>query len=443
MKLKTTFFAGIAALAMAAPSAVSAQDLRAGVAEDMPELMELYRDLHANPELSFEEHKTAAKLAKRMRDLGFEVTEGVGRTGVVSVMKNGDGPTVLLRADMDGLPVVEQTGLPFASKVTATPASGVTTGVMHACGHDTHMAGFIGAAQQLVDHKDQWQGTLVMVLQPAEELGLGALAMLEDGLYTRFPKPDYALAFHDAAAPAPAGTIGFTPGYALANVDSVDITVKGVGGHGAYPHTTVDPIVLASNMVMQFQTIVSRNSSPLDPAVITVGSFHSGAKHNIISDEAKLQLTVRSYSDESRKLLLDGIRRVARGAAMTAGLPDELMPVVTVEDPYTPSTFNDPDFTQARAAAFRDRFGEERVMEWPAVMGGEDFSQFRRAAPDDVESMIFWISGTPAPMLQALKENGTPLPSLHSPFWAPDAEAVIATGAEAMAGAAMDLMPRG
>ena len=443
MKLKTTFFAGIAALAIAAPAAVSAQDLRAGVAEDMPELMELYRDLHANPELSFEEHKTAAKLAKRMRDLGFEVTEGVGRTGVVSVMKNGDGPTVLLRADMDGLPVVEQTGLPFASKVTATPASGVTTGVMHACGHDTHMAGFIGAAQQLVDHKDQWQGTLVMVLQPAEELGLGALAMLEDGLYTRFPKPDYALAFHDAAAPAPAGTIGYTPGYALANVDSVDITVKGVGGHGAYPHTTVDPIVLASNMVMQFQTIVSRNSSPLDPAVITVGSFHSGAKHNIISDEAKLQLTVRSYSDESRKLLLDGIRRVARGAAMTAGLPDELMPVVTVEDPYTPSTFNDPDFTQARAAAFRERFGEERVMEWPAVMGGEDFSQFRRAAPDDVESMIFWISGTAAPMLQALKENGTPLPSLHSPFWAPDAEAVIATGAEAMAGAAMDLMPRG
>ena len=443
MKLNGTLFAGIAALALVAPGAAAAQDLRAGVAEDMPELMELYRDLHANPELSFEEHKTAAKLAKRMRDLGFEVTEGVGRTGVVSVMKNGEGPTVLLRADMDGLPVVEQTGLPFASKVTATPASGVTTGVMHACGHDTHMAGFIGAAQQLVDHKDQWQGTLVMVLQPAEELGLGALAMLEDGLYTRFPKPDYALAFHDAAAPAPAGTIGYTPGYALANVDSVDITVKGVGGHGAYPHTTVDPIVLASNMVMQFQTIVSRNSSPIDPAVITVGSFHSGAKHNIISDEAKLQLTVRSYSDESRKLLLDGIRRVARGAAMTAGLPEELMPVVMVEDPYTPSTFNDPDFTQARAAAFRERFGEERVMEWPAVMGGEDFSQFRRAAPDDVESMIFWISGTPAPMLQALKEDGTPLPSLHSPYWAPDAEAVIATGAEALAGAAMDLMPRG
>ncbi|SFP15514.1 amidohydrolase [Qipengyuania nanhaisediminis] len=432
--------AALAVMAFATPA--SAQDLRASLAEDMPGLMELYRDLHAHPELSFEEHKTAAKLAKRMRDLGFEVTEGVGQTGVVSVMKNGDGPVVMLRADMDGLPVIEQTGLPFASKETATPASGVTTGVMHACGHDTHMAGFIGAAQLLVEHKDEWQGTLVMILQPAEELGLGAIAMIEDGLYTRFPKPDYVLAFHDAAAPAPAGTIGYTPGYALANVDSVDITVKGIGGHGAYPHTTVDPIVLGSAIVMKVQTVVSRNSSPLDPAVITVGSFHAGAKHNIISDEAKLQLTVRSYSDESRQLLLDGIRRVAKGEAITAGLPEELHPVVTVEDPYTPSTFNDPEFSEERAASFRARFGEERVMQWPAVMGGEDFSQFRRASPEDVKSMIFWISGTTDEMLTALNEEGKPLPSLHSPFWAPDAEKVVATGAEALAGAALDLMPR-
>ena len=431
----------LACAALACSTSAAAQDLRASLNEDMPELMELYRDLHAHPELSFEEHKTAAKLAKRMRALGFDVTEGVGKTGVVSVMKNGDGPTVLLRADMDGLPVVEQTGLPYASTVTATPASGVTTGVMHACGHDTHMAGFIGAAQLLAERKDEWQGTLVMVLQPAEELGLGALAMLEDGLYTRFPKPDYALAFHDAAAPMPAGTIGYTSGYALANVDSVDIQVKGVGGHGAYPHTTRDPIVLASAIVMKLQTVVSRNSSPLDPAVITVGSFHSGAKHNIISDEAKLQLTVRSYSDESRKLLLDGIRRVARGEAITAGLPEELFPVVTVEDPYTPSTFNDPDFTEEMAATFRARFGDQAVFATPAVMGGEDFSQFRRAAPEDVKSMIFWISGTPADMLTALKEEGKPLPSLHSPYWAPDAEAVVRTGAEALAGAALDLMP--
>lgn len=435
----TLLAAAAAALTFAAPA--QANDLRASLEEDMPGLMELYRDLHANPELSFEEHQTAAKLAKRMRDLGFEVTEGVGQTGVVSVMKNGDGPVVMLRADMDGLPVIEQTGLPYASKVTATPASGVTTGVMHACGHDTHMAGFIGAAQLLAERKDEWQGTLVMILQPAEELGLGAIAMIEDGLYERFPKPEYVLAFHDAAAPAPAGTIGYTPGYALANVDSVDIHVKGIGGHGAYPHTTVDPIVLASAIVMKLQTVVSRNSSPLDPAVITVGSFHAGAKHNIISDEAKLQLTVRSYSDESRQLLLDGIRRVARGEAMTAGLPEELMPVVTVEDPYTPSTYNDPGFSEERAAAFRARFGEDRVTQWPAVMGGEDFSQFRRADPEGVKSMIFWISGTPAEMLTALKEEGTPLPSLHSPFWAPDAEAVVKTGAEALASAALDLMP--
>ena len=218
----------------------AAQDLRADLQADMPELMALYRDLHANPELSFEEHETAAKLAARMRALGFDVTEGVGKTGVVSVIRNGDGPTVLLRADMDGLPVVEQTGLPYASKRVATPASGVETGVMHACGHDTHMAAFIGAAQLLAERKDEWQGTLVMVLQPAEEIGLGALAMLEDGLYSRFPKPDYAIAFHDAAQ-FPAGMIGYSPGYALANVDSVDITVKGVGGHGAYPQSTKDP----------------------------------------------------------------------------------------------------------------------------------------------------------------------------------------------------------
>ncbi|WP_435202154.1 amidohydrolase [Qipengyuania sp. 902] len=432
----------MAALAIAVASPAQADDLRADLQADMPELMELYRDLHAKPELSFEEHETAAKLASRMKELGFEVTEGVGRTGVVSVMRNGEGPTVMLRADMDGLPVVEQTGLPYASTVTATPASGVTTGVMHACGHDTHMAGFIGAAQLLAERKDEWQGTLVMILQPAEELGLGALAMIEDGLYTRFPKPDYALAFHDAAAPAPAGTIGYTPGFALANVDSVDITVKGIGGHGAYPHTTVDPVVLASAIVMKLQTVVSRNSSPLDPAVITVGSFHAGAKHNIISDEAKLQLTVRSYSDESRKLLLDGIRRVARGEAITAGLPENLMPEIAVEETYTPATFNDVDFSNEMAAAFKARFGEERVMEWPPVMGGEDFSQFRRADPENVDSMIFWISGTPQPMLDALEQDGTPLPSLHSPFWAPDAEKVIATGAEALASAALDLMPR-
>lgn len=414
--------------------------LREGVAEDMPELMELYRDLHEHPELSFEETATAAKLAARARAMGFEVTEGVGKTGVVAVMKNGDGPTVLIRADMDALPVVEQTGLPFASAVTATPASGVETGVMHACGHDTHMTAWIGAAQQLVDRKDQWSGTLVMILQPAEELGEGALAMLEDGLYDRFPKPDYAIAFHDAAQ-FPAGMIGYAPGYALANVDSVDITVKGIGGHGAYPQTTKDPIVLASAIVMKLQTLVSRELSPLEPGVVTVGSFRAGAKHNVISDEAKLQLTVRSYTDETRKLLLDGIARIARGEAIAAGLPDDLMPVVTVEEPYTPSTYNDPELTESVVAGFRARFGEERVMQVPSVMGGEDFGQFHRAAPDDVDSFIFWVGGVPMDEWEAAQKGEATLPSLHSAYWAPDAEKVIATAAEALAASAMQLMP--
>ncbi|WP_454599220.1 amidohydrolase [Qipengyuania sp. SM2507] len=436
----TSLAATISATALAFAAPAQADELRDDLMADMPDLMELYRDLHANPELSFEEHETAAKLARRMRDLGFEVTEGVGQTGVVSVMRNGDGPVVLLRADMDGLPVVEQTGLPYASTQTATPASGVTTGVMHACGHDTHMAAFIGAAQLLAERKDGWQGTLVMILQPAEELGLGALAMLEDGLYTRFPKPDYAIAFHDAAQ-FPAGMIGYSPGFALANVDSVDITVPGVGGHGAYPHTTKDPVVLASSIVMKLQTLVSRESSPLDPAVVTVGSFHAGAKHNIISDEAKLQLTVRSYSDASRKLLLDGIARIARGEAMAAGMPEDKMPVVTVEDPYTPSTYNDPDFTETVMTHFRTRFGDQRVMQVPSVMGGEDFGQFRRAAPDDVESLIFWVGGVPQEQIDKAAAGEGSLPSLHSPFWAPDAEKVIATGAEGLASAALTLMP--
>lgn len=411
------------------------------IAADLPGLMELYRDLHAHPELSFAEVRTAKLLAARMRTLGFNVTEGVGKTGVVSVMKNGEGPTLLLRADMDGLPVVEQTGLPFASKQTATPASGVTTGVMHACGHDTHMSAFIGAARYLASHKKAWKGTLVMVLQPAEEVGLGAKAMLDDGLYTRFPKPDYAVAFHDAAAPVPAGSIGFTPGYALANVDSVDIVVKGIGGHGASPQATKDPIVLASAIVMRLQTLVSREQNPLEPAVVTVGSFHAGAKHNIISDEAKLQLTVRSYSDESRKALLDGIVRIARGEAMTAGLPETHMPVVTWEENYTPATYNDPGFSEDIAAVMRTSFGADKVRHWPAVMGGEDFGRFRRAAPEDVKSMIFWVSGTPQPLLDALEKDGTPLPSLHSPFWAPDAEKTIAAGAQGLIVAALHLLP--
>ncbi|GAA4643930.1 M20 family metallopeptidase [Pontixanthobacter gangjinensis] len=429
---------GAAALAMVSAPA-QADELRDAIAVDMPDLMEIYRDLHANPELSFQEVETAAKLAKRARELGFEVTERVGKTGVVAVMRNGEGPTVMLRADMDGLPLVEKTGLPFASTRTAIPASGLETGVMHACGHDTHMTAWVGTAQLMAERKAEWSGTLVMILQPAEEIGEGALAMLEDGLYERFPKPEYVLGFHDAAQ-FPAGMIGYSPGFALANVDSVDITVPGVGGHGAYPHTTKDPIVLASSIVTKLQTLVSRETSPLDSAVVTVGSFHAGFKHNIISDEAKLQLTVRSYSDESRQHLLDGIARIAKGEAIAAGMPEDRMPTVTVQDPYTPATYNSPEFTKEVMAGLSTRFGPDRVMQVPSVMGGEDFGQFIRADPENIKSLIFWVGGVPEGDFAKAEAGEMELPSLHSPYWAPDAEKVIATATEAMSSSAIGLL---
>ena len=438
MKLSLT----IALAAMTLPTAATAATISDAVQADMPSLMTLYRDLHANPELSMQEVRSPAKLAAEARKLGFEVTEKVGKTGVVAVMKNGPGPVLLLRADMDGLPVVEQTGLPFASKIRATARSGVETGVMHACGHDTHMTSWLGTAKRMAAMKGQWSGTLVMILQPGEETGEGAKAMLDDGLYTRFPKPTHALAFHDAAA-LPAGVIGVTPGYALANVDSVDISVKGVGGHGAYPQTTKDPIVLASRIVTTLQTLVSRENDPQDPAVVTVGSFQAGAKHNIISDEAKLQITVRSYKPEVRKRLLDGIRRVARGEAIAAGVPEDKMPVVTIrEGEYTPATFNTEAFSKQALALFQQHFGADRAIATPAVMGGEDFSRFW-LADNKIESLIFWVGGTPKAKWDAAGGDAQKLPSLHSPFWAPDAEAVISTATEALTLAALDVLKKG
>ena len=429
-----------AGLALAMPA--GAQTLRGEVDKQMPSLIAIYKDLHAHPELSFMEVRSAGILAAEARKLGFDVTEKVGGTGIVAVMKNGPGPVVMVRADMDGLPVTEQTGLPGASKVRVTTTEGVETGVMHACGHDTHMAAWIGVARLMAANKAKWSGTLVMIGQPAEERGAGARMMLEDGLYKRFPKPEYVLAFHDAAQ-FPAGKIGYTPGYALANVDSVDIAVKGVGGHGAYPQTTKDPIVLASRIVGALQTLVSREISPLDSAVVTVGSFHAGAKHNIISDEAKLQLTVRSYSDEVRDHLLDGIARIAKGEAIAAGMPEDKMPVVTVQrDEYTPATFNTVDFTEEMAAYLTTSFGSERVVKMPPVMGGEDFGRFGRE-DKSIKSLIVWVGGGPQAEYDAAKKDGRTLPSLHSPFWAPDAPAVISTATEALTAMTMKLMSKG
>lgn len=436
--MRTLFSAALAMTLATAPA--SADPVRDATARAMPALMEFYRDFHAHPELSLHEVQTAAKLAAEARKAGFEVTEKVGGTGVVAVLRNGAGPVLLIRADMDGLPVVEDTGLPFASRVRATTEEGIESGVMHACGHDTHMAGWIGTLRNLAAMKDQWKGTLVMIAQPAEERGMGARMMLEDGLFTRFPKPQFALAFHDSAS-LPAGQIGVRSGYALANVDSVDLVVKGVGGHGAYPHTTKDPVVLAARIVTALQTLVSREVDPQEPAVVTVGSIQGGSKHNIIGSEVTMLLTVRSYTPAVRKQLLDGIARIAKGEAIAAGMPDDRMPVMTVKDEFTPSTFNTEPLTGRLHTLWTQRFGKERVVETPAVMGGEDFGRFY-LADKSIQSMIFWVGGVPKAKWDAAQAGKATLPSLHSAYWAPDAEAVIATATEAMTAAALDVLKR-
>jgi hippurate hydrolase len=425
---------------MTVPTPSAAAALSDAIRADMPQLMTLYRDLHANPELSMQEVRTPAKVAPEIRKLGFTVTEKVGKSGIVAVMKNGPGPVLLIRADMDGLPVKEQTGLPFASKAVGKLPDGTETPVMHACGHDTHITSWLATARRLAAMKDQWSGTVVMVLQPGEERVMGAQAMLDDGLYTRFPKPDYLLAFHDSAT-LPAGVIGVTNGYVLANVDTVNILVKGVGGHGAYPQNTKDPIVLASRIVTSLQTLVSRENSPLEPAVVTVGSFHAGTKSNIIPDEAKLALTVRSYSPETRKLLLDGIRRIVEGEAIASGMPREKMPTVEIEQPSADATFNTAEMSQRLTKLFRAHFGDARVTEPKPVMAAEDFSRFW-LADKSKQSVIFWVGGVPQAKWDAVNGDTTKLPALHSPFWAPDAEAVISTATEAITIAALDVLKK-
>ncbi|WP_404481449.1 amidohydrolase [Novosphingobium sp. BL-52-GroH] len=432
-------FASLASAAFSLPA--HAEAVQEAVSRDMPGLMAIYRDLHANPELSFQELRSPKIMADAARKAGFTVTEKVGKTGIVAVLRNGEGPTVLIRADMDGLPVTEQTGLPFASTKRGISLAGVESGIMHACGHDTHMTAWIETARLLAARKGEWSGTLVMIGQPAEESGAGALAMLEDGLYTRFPKPDYTLAFHDTPE-LPAGTVGAAKGWALANVDSVDILVKGVGGHGAYPHTTRDPVVLGSAIVMKLQTLVSRDTNPVDPVVVTVGSFHSGTRHNIIPDEARLQLTVRSYSDETRDRLIAGIRRVAQGEAIASGLTEAQMPQVTVKEPHTRATWNTPEFTEEAVADLKGKLGADRVLFTPSVMGGEDFGEFRRADESHIKSLILWVGGADPAKLAAAKAGGTPMPSLHSPFWAPVADQVIGAAAQALTFTALRLMPK-
>lgn len=403
-----------------------------------PDLLELYRDLHRAPELSFQERNTAKRLADELRSLGIEVTEGVGGHGIVGVLRNGEGPTVLLRTDMDALPVREQTGKPYASQVTSTDDSGQTVPVMHACGHDVHMTVFIGTVRQLLAERARWHGTLVLVGQPAEERGAGARAMLEDGLFERFPRPDFNLALH-VSADLPAGRLGYTPGYALASVDSVDIRVFGVGGHGAYPHATRDPVLLAAQIVTALQSLVSRTLPPVEPGVVTVGSIHGGTKHNVIPDEVDLQLTVRAYSPDTRETLLSGIRRIARGQALAMDLPEERLPEVRVKNEYTPSTYNDPALVERLRPVLEQALGIEQVVALPPVMGGEDFSRYGREEPR-IPSAIYWLGAVPVEDYDKAHAGAGSLPSLHSPFFAPDPEPTIATGVKALSAAALELL---
>ena len=405
-----------------------------------PALFELFKHLHANPELSLCEEKTSARMAEELKRAGYAVTSKVGGHGVVGVLKNGSGPTILVRADMDGLPVKEQTGLPYASTVTTKDRAGNEVSVMHACGHDVHMTCFIGAAQVLAQLKARWQGTLVMVAQPAEEAGDGAKKMLDDGLFTRFPRPDYCIALHDSAD-LPAGVIGYTPGYSAANVDSVDVTVRGVGGHGAHPDKTKDPVVLASQIVLALQTIVSREIKPGDPAVVTVGSIHGGTKHNIIPDEVKLQLTVRSYADEVRQQLLAAIPRIVRGQAIAAGIPEDRLPLVQIDAEGTPAVYNDPALTERLVGVFRATFGSTNVVERKPSMGGEDFSRYGRTEPR-VPSCIFGLGAVAREKYAESQRTGQPLPGLHSSQFVADPEPTLKTGVTAMTAAVLELMGR-
>jgi hippurate hydrolase len=417
---------------------------------ELPSLLTIYKDLHTHPELSMHEERSAAIVARELKVAGCEVTERVGKYGkpgatcfgVVGVMKNGAGPTVLVRTDLDALPVHEETGLPYASTVTTKNDEGKEVSVMHACGHDIHMSTLIGTARALGRLKDKWHGTILFVGQPAEEMVGGARAMLKDGLYTRWPKPDYALGFHDNAQ-IQTGHIGVTEGYTYANVDSVDVTVHGVGGHGAYPYMTKDPIVLAAEIINAWQTIASRENNPLNPIVITVGSIHGGTKHNIIPDEVKMQLTVRTYKKEVRDKVLTAIERIAKQCATAAGLPPEKLPEVIVrKDEFTPATYNNPDLTKRLVSVWKKTLGDENVEMVDPTMGGEDFSEY--SLPDhSIPAVDFHVGAVAPEKIAASKKPGAePLPSLHSSKFAPVPEPTIRIGIIGMTSAVLELLKK-
>ena len=416
---------------------------------ELPSLLAIYKDIHSHPELSTREEKTSALVAKELRATGCEVTENFGKYdnpnlkcyGVIGIMKNGTGPTVLVRTDMDALPVEEDTGLPYASKVTTKGDDGREVHVMHACGHDAHMSAFIGTARALQRLKERWSGTIVFIGQPAEETVGGARALLKAGLYNRFGKPDFALGLHDKAD-LQTGHIGVTPGYTYANVDSVDVTVRGVGGHGAYPHKTKDPIVLAAEMINAWQTIASRENNPLDPIVVTVGSIHGGTKHNIIPDEVKMQLTVRTYKSAVRDRVLKAIDDMAKGIASAGGVPPDRAPIVNVlKDQFTPATYNNPDLTKRLVGVWKNVLGADNVEIVDPTMGGEDFAEY--SLPDhSIPAVDFHIGAVDPAKIAQFKREGKELPSLHSSKFAPVPEPTIRVGIIGMTSAVLELMKK-
>ena len=431
----------------AAASAVAQSQLDQTIDKNIDDWIGTYKHFHANPELSTQEKETATLVAGSLRKLGYDVTEHVGQYedanlvsyGVVAVMKNGPGPVVYVRTELDALPVTEKTGLPYASKATVKRAGG-EVGVMHACGHDLHMTVFLGTAKMLAESKSQWSGTLVMIGQPAEETVGGAAAMLRAGLFTKFPKPDYVLALHDNPF-LPAGQVAWKEGPMLAGSDSVDITIRGYGGHGAVPNSTKDPIMIASELVVFLQTIVSREMDPLTPTVITVGSFHAGTKHNIIPDDAHLQLTVRTMTPEQREKVLAAITRATNGIAAAAGVPAERAPVIEIGKDNVPATINDPALTRRVAASMEKALGKENVVQGKPVMASEDFSLYALSDPKPPITM-FWLGAIDPAKWKEAQEKGTRLPSLHSSEFAPLPEPAIRTGVKAMTSAVLDLLKK-
>ncbi|MEL6104469.1 MAG: amidohydrolase [Planctomycetota bacterium] len=425
-----------------------ASPLRQAIEKDYEShLWPLFDHWHRNPELSLVETKTAARLAEELREVGFRVREGVGGTGVVALMENGEGPMVMMRADMDGLPVEENSGLANASKAKQlSPITGQMVPVMHACGHDVHITSLVGTARRMAEMRDQWSGTLMLIGQPAEERVLGAKAMMNDNLWSRFGKPNYALAFHVWCG-GEAGKLSVSEGSPYAGADTVDIIVHGIGAHGASPHRGKDPIVLGSQIVLALQTLVSRELPPRDPGVVTVGSFHSGTKHNIISDRAVLQLTVRNTSPETRKLLLDGIKRIAENLGRAAGLPEDKLPEVKVsKDETCPPTMNDPKLAKRLRSRWSEKMGNDIMMDDAFVakrtkgMGAEDFPFFTTDPP--IRSVYFAVGGTPLADIAAEEAGGAKVPSHHSPFFKVSPAPAIKAGVEATVVALLDLMPK-